>query len=643
MKKSGMSAGTGTAGRPKIIVPTAVLAAVLLLAGLARGEKWSDASLRAAVQSPSLSVLLQGGLPIRIVNRHTGAELLDIPLAQYPQEVVAIADQDVKLDDLDVEMVRVEGRGETTGPGYHWKLPSGSRMRIVWEVAGDDVVVHVSAQTTEPTRAIYLSLPQCQLTRQRLIWVTNFGVAKIIESPFEGGAGSGEAISGYWRTHHYVHPLVALFESDTDGFVIEGRFKELAPAGVTFTGMGTTTNVVFRREYDHPTTSPQLYPIHIRGYKGDFRPAIDPYIQWLETGLGFVPLAKKQPPWIRDIRAQTYILPWESNPYDDRTGIENLEMVAGCLDPSQTLLGKLSEYRPRPKYGFDHYYPNYEPAEYARKFVQRARQMGFHTAFHVNTYAVDTRLTDLVERFKDGMRQIGTDEDGKPYYWGYGYPGATGYTRNNYGKVQFAWCSPALADFRRYLVGQLKPMIDAGADVVYLDESNTPVGRFEVDGVTAIEGFELLKREILAAYPGVALMVEQPNLYNLRHVSIAMTSHDFGHPLSPYIYGHFVKLTPWHGWVQRTDPERLERFMRMGFLVPSASTNEDWLKIAHAFQQYKLEPAPLLAVDGKVRFFGFKGDAVVAYYEKRNDQFGLAVYGPEDKQIAWLVVQVKGT
>ena len=30
-------------------------------------------------------------------------------------------------------------------------------------------------------------------------------------------------------------------------------------------------------------------------------------------------------------------------------------------------------------------------------------------------------------------------------------------------------------------------MIDAGADVVYLDESHTPLGEFEVDGVTAIE------------------------------------------------------------------------------------------------------------------------------------------------------------
>lgn len=45
----------------------------------------------------------------------------------------------------------------------------------------------------------------------------------------------------------------------------------------------------------------------------------------------------------------------------------------------------------------------------------------------------------------------------------------------------------------------MKDVVDAGADIIYLDESHTPTGAFVVDGRTATQKVMALERELLDA------------------------------------------------------------------------------------------------------------------------------------------------
>lgn len=633
----------------RIVVTALALAAVFAVTNpaqaVARPEESPEplpALSLVKLQSDSLELTLSGGVPVALRNRLTGGELICLvpPGADAAPLTTEIFGEDAPRNLADAE---VSARREGGQWIWAYRFADGSECTFAWRAEDSgDIVLRVSGRAAEPVEQIRWDLLRgCDLAEHRLVWITNFSVAKTVEAPFEGQTGFVEGVGGYWELHHYVHPLLALFEGERGGVVAEGRFAELSPAGLSGAGRGETIDLTWRRGYAEPTREPQLFEIRLRGYEGDWRSAVNPYIRWMEDGLGMVPLAEKTPAWVREVRGQTYVQPWETVSYDERSGIEILEDVAGKIEPDETLLGKISDYRQRPKYGFDHFYPLYEPTGYAVQFLRRAKELGFHTAFHVNAFGVDIRLTELFERFRPGIRVVGTDEDGQPIYHGY----AGTYTLNNaYGKVQFAWCSPAYKPFRDFLVEQLRPMFEAGAEVVYLDECHSPLGVREIDGVTSVQGVRLLQQQILDTYPGVAIMVEQPSLVGGRLASFALTSHDLGHPLSGYIFGQFMKISPWWAWYQARSPERVERFMRMGWILPGASDKPDWLAIVRTMQRWKLDPAPGLAAEQPgeegERLFGFRGEGATAFYEKRGGTYGLAVY-PAEGEATWLEVKTE--
>jgi hypothetical protein len=66
-------------------------------------------------------------------------------------------------------------------------------------------------------------------------------------------------------------------------------------------------------------------------------------------------------------------------------------------------------------------------------------------------------------------------------------------------------CSSAYKPWRDYLIEQMKDAVDAGVDVIYLDETMAPTGKFVLDGMNGIEGIQALMKETLEAYPHVAI------------------------------------------------------------------------------------------------------------------------------------------
>ena len=214
---------------------------------------------------------------------------------------------------------------------------------------------------------------------------------------------------------------------------------------------------------------PQLYEVRIRTYERRWENAVAPNVDWLEEGAGLVNIDKLPEPqaWVKEIRSQAYITVGD---------YETIEALARRVDPSKTFIGRQAEHR---AYAFDIGYPDYRLTEDAKQWMRRVRELGFHVGVHYNCNAIGTEFPELVERFRPGFAVTGKDADGKDTY------------QSLYQGRLIRWSS-AYKPWRDYLVALMKDAVDAGVDVIYLDECMAPTGKFVVDGMNGIEGIQAL-------------------------------------------------------------------------------------------------------------------------------------------------------
>jgi hypothetical protein len=312
--------------------------------------------------------------------------------------------------------------------------------------------------------------------------------------------------------------------------------------------------------------------------------------------------------------------------------------LAKRVDPAKTFIGRQAEHR---AHAFDIAYPDYRLTEKAKKWMRHVRELGFHVGVHFNSNAIGTEFPELIERFRPGFMVTGQDADGNDTYQSL-YQG------------RLIRCSPAYKPWRDYLIKQMQDAVDAGVDVIYLDESMAATGKYIVDGVSGIEGMVALMRETLEAYPHVAVENEQFNTLTAKYGKIALSQMPLGHPLSAYIFRKYVKVVPEGVMYSPTSGDLMDAFDYWGCMLPGANPGgeESWVQIAAAMQTFDLSPdfrlprQPLLKftshwthgftpVDetpippGGLKMFGYRGrDGVTAYMEKHPTRRGLVVYEP---------------
>ena len=299
---------------------------------------------------------------------------------------------------------------------------------------------------------------------------------------------------------------------------------------------------------------------------------------------------------------------------------------------------------------FDLGYPDYRLTPDAKKWMRRVRDLGFHVGVHFNSNAVGTEFPELVERFKPGFAITGKDADGNDTY------------QSIYGG-RLIRCSPAYKPWRDYLIAQMKDAVDAGVDVIYLDETMTATGRYVVDGEDGIQGMLNLMKETLLAYPHVAVETEQFNLLTAKYGKLALSQMPLGHPLAGYLFQRFVKVVPEGVMYSPADSPLMDAFDMWGYMLPGTAAGGDetetWIQIAEAYHTYDLVPDGRLPRKQVIRFeghptggvipvddgpappegeklFGLRGkNGVTAWYEKHPVKRALVVYEP-GKEPKWV-------
>ena len=597
---------------------------------------WRDASHQTVLKNQAMEAKFQAGLLYQLKDIRTGKTLISNDLAGLPAELGIFGSAGINLDDC---MVTQQVRPDSIVSKF--LAQDGTELKLSWKIepGKGDIILDMSGRSPEPVDQIRITFIGCDMVNHNAVAVDNYGVGRAFNGPWNGTFGHPES-SDYSRG--YVHPIVSLFESGTNGWFLEGREERIGPANLLMQGRGETVDVTLAKGFSvKKTNTPRMFEIRFRTYQKHWEDAVDKYLEWMEKDVGFVPLEKKSPAWIRDIKTHLYV----------RVGdFDTLESLAKRLDPTKVIIGREVGWRMHP---MDVDYPDYRPNETAKRWFKRARELGFHVGAHFNTAGVGKNFPDLLERFERGFTLIGTDEDGNKKYY------------EVEGKNRHRYCSTALKDWRDYLIEQMREAVEVGVDLIYIDESMAAMGNFVVDGMTAVEGVMTLEKEITEAYPNVAIETEQFNPMASRHAAFALSQMPLGHPLSGYIFSRFIHILPESYMCAPTEENMMDAFTSWGFMVPSGGREESWLEIDKAFQDYDLVPDSKLPRRAFKRFeshsssgflpisdspipqegyklFGYRGtNGVIAYFEKQPNKRGLVIYEP-GKEPKWVGTRITG-
>ena len=597
----------------------------MTLASTSSGS-WRHPSHRAVLANDALEATFQAGQIIRLQDRVTGETLQSIAPEDLPSQLLILDEAPTDLDKCTVSGGRSGDTITTT-----FSLPEGGAWRLQWSIEAGmgDLILRAACTTARPVEQIRYTLFGCAIADHALVWISGYGVGHVMRAPWHGvqiGDPQKDGIPG-----GYPHPLVALFQGRETGWFIEGRDPRTGPSNVMVKGLGPSANLSMARRFPIATSAPELYEVRIRSYQDHWEDAVDPYVEWLEHGAGFIPMdgLPEAQAWVRGIQSQAYITVGN---YDD------LEALARHVDPGRTFIGRQAEHR---FHGFDISYPDYRLTPDAKKWMKRVRELGFHVGVHFNSNAICTDHPDLVRRFTPGFAVTGKDADGNDTY------------QSIYGG-RLIRCSPAYRPWRDYLIEQMKDAVDAGVDVIYLDESMTCTGRYVVDGEDGLQGMTNLMKETLAAYPHVAVETEQFNLLTARYGKLALSQMPLGHPLSGYIFQRYVKVVPEGLMYSPASSTLMDAFDCWGHMLPGTAwmAGETWPQIAQAYHQYGLQPDGRLpreqitrfeghftggvvpVCDGPVppeglKLFGLRGTGgVTAFFERHPTRRGLVVHEP---------------
>lgn len=557
------------------------------------GVNWQDAQLRQTLTSNTVEAKFQAGNLYELTNLATGQKLINMNPVSLDSVLPLFGTLSADLSQASVTQEVGPGSVNTT---YTWA--NGTVWHVDWSVDGDDIVLDTYAQTPQAVSQFSYFINGADAVNHNIVAVDTNGVSNSSSGPFSGPLLAQYGTSKTSNPASGVQPLIVLFEGNNQGFVVEGRDPQIGPSNLRPFGEGTTAELMMVRTLAFtPTNTPSMYEIRIRAYQGAWEDGVQPHIDWMENGLGFVPIDEKPQGWVKDIKTQVYIAP------QDYT---TLYEIASRLDPTKTYIGREASYR---FFGFDIGFPDYSVDPGAAGWISQARSLGFHVGVHVNIGGIDYSYPDLIAQMAPALQQIGTDGGGNPIYDG---------------TSTFVYASAAYAPWRAYLVNAIAEVVAVGADVIYLDQTNGVLGKFMVDGITGIEGVQLLMQEIKAAYPHVSIQTEQFNPMSSRYADFALTTVEMGHALSGFLFSKFIKIVPEGINYQPTDLGILDSFTHWGHFTPGAGgveVKESWLDIAEAFQQYNLIPdARLPLAAGQVSGFSggfvpggadFNGDLVI--------------------------------
>jgi|GEM_PF-3707207 len=557
------------------------------------------ASNRVTIRSHTLTATIESGELMKLVNNLTGSVLVNNTKGFVEPKIVS--------DGLKGEEWKCRLSEHRSGHAtYLMSSSDGVKIKVFWGVdtGTGDILLRMRVTSGALISRFTFPVSGIDIDSHQAVLPSNFGDCEVIQAP-QTGVFSSEDTS-------QMAVSLFLFEGKTNSWAITYNDKEELNKGFVLTASDKTADAEIVQKMEFGSKSFAVFPVRFQACKGSWHTLADRFARdWMVKKLEYAPISQ-QLPWVKGIRASVGF-----NNYDVMKP-ELLDDLSKKLVPSQTLL-----YTPVWRTNaMDFGYPDYTPSADFIKWCKHARELGFHVCAHFNSFGVNKGMTEYFDRFKPGMNPVFPG-------WGVKDPD-TGFLMWSLdgGRSGHYYVSPCYKPWRDFYVQAVKPAIEAGADVIHLDESHSPMTcPVENRDILNIRlGDVALHQALKNAYPQVALQEEAYNDVNTRFSSFAQDTAAAKHNLVHYIFSKFVKFVTRPG----ADDLNAQRdgYERIGMKLPWGQypLTDGVIEEMRAFQDYELDPAlnASLLPNQKAAFSG-KGK-VKAFLENDGKVRGLTVY-----------------
>lgn len=357
-------------------------------------------------------------------------------------------------------------------------------MTVRIDAASQEIVIHFSGSSTQAgvTRAFWN------------IDGVDYSVGHLIV-PDSSGIVLDRQHSGLGNTLQYPYgwqAQMAVFESAAGSMILYSTDSQYLGKDLSISSRATgTVDLSIVTEAVGPWTTATSVPHvewRLKAFAGDWRKAAAVYRDWLAANRPHVSSANF--PWVANIRTVVQV---------GSRDFSLLDTLASELTPAKTLL-YLVDWRTN---GYDQNYPNYTPASDVPSYVAKAHSLGFRVMLHTDLVGVTPSNADFASV---SLWQVKNPRDLSLIGWVWDSPPSTA--------NRFAWIDPAASAYRSLFVTRVGAAINAlHPDALHLDVS-APMfndGNGLIEGMNYAQGSVQIHKDLLAAYPNVALGGEGMN------------------------------------------------------------------------------------------------------------------------------------
>ncbi len=282
-------------------------------------------------------------------------------------------------------------------------------------------------------------------------------------------------------------------------------------------------------------------------YQGGWQTPAGRYRDWLWRTYNLAAEEQRRAPWIHQIAMAIAWCP---------TDTAVLESLARRVNPARVLI-HLPNWRTDP---YDENYPTYTPNEAAKKFLTRARQLGFHVMPHFNSLEVDPNHPVYTQVRDFQYRDVETK---KLYGWSWvnqrniGVPESNSARLRHRDKKVMVKIHPGLTMWRSLLCERIEENVRAlNLEAVFLDVTLVTANLHNalVEGLTSSEGINRLIHEVGAIGDGLSvggeglneiiaqgLSFAQVHLFRSGHSNIEGLERTGGCALNDFLFGRICR------------------------------------------------------------------------------------------------------
>ena len=499
------------------------------------------------ISTSALSVTFQAQTVSSIKNLLTGEEYIQTPSSF----ILGVAQQATGI----VEPAYEPWRIATTGDGSQTAIlecSDGTRTAsLTMSVDGDDIVLTIHGESLTPGLVSYtFGFQGIQLNQSKLIVPSEAGMYYSLDTPV---ADVGDDYPVHWESQMVV------YQGPGGGFSLQGLDQNWAFKGIR--GSRTSGTLVLGVEVfaQGPFSTATALPDtswRVHAYQGDWRQPAQQYRDWIRGLQPHVP-ATGDLAWVKNIAAVVTVQSLDPT---------LLPALSATLDPTKTLL-LLVSWRQQ---AFDIYYPDYTPSPDAAAFITQAHQLGYHVMLHTNLLGVSTNHPAFASMQQFQLKDADTLHP-QGWLWDDLPDGDI---------HRFAYISPCSSAYRKLFIDQLRVSVAAlKPDALHLDAGGAIIndGNGLIEGMNTTQGIIQMHKDLLAAFPAVALASESTNEAIAPFTFFAQRWNEptLPHPIATYLFGDQVLF---YGFLDQPTPDEtnytvfLARYEGQG-IMPTAAVS----------------------------------------------------------------------